>query len=73
MKDEYDWFLAEVDANGGIMNTDFATANYVTLDELRELEDRGIIIRRQDTEGEADLIFTANKYAKIATWINKKS
>lgn len=42
---DYDWFLGEVEAIGGIMNTDYATMNYVTIEELNNLENIGIIAR----------------------------
>ena len=56
MYEEYDWFLAEVRAQGGSMNTDFATLNFVTQEELDKLEDRGIIGRI--IEYGLDIIFT---------------
>lgn len=56
MFNEYDWFFAEVEAQGGVMSTDFATLNYVTIEELTELEDRGMIVRKVATNGETDII-----------------
>lgn len=55
MYEDYDWFLAEIDGNGGVMNTDYATINYITLKELDNLEDCGIIVRI--TEDGRDFIF----------------
>lgn len=64
-RDNYDWFLAEVEAQDGIMDTSYATLNYVTLEELTELESRGIILRKVDTEQGTDLIFTPEAASKV--------
>jgi len=65
MCEEYDWFIAEIEAQGGVMNTDYAVLNFVTMNELTDLEDRGMIVRVIDMSGEADVILTIQQHLKI--------
>lgn len=62
MYKEYDWFLAEMEATGGMMSTEFATMNYVTIEELDKLEDYGIIERAM--AGHYDFIFLPAKISE---------
>ncbi len=66
MYEEYDWFIAEVEAQGGVMNTDYAVLNFITMNELTDLEDRGMIVRVVEIFDGADVIFTAQHHLKIA-------
>lgn len=67
MYEEYDWFLAEVEAQGGVMSTDYAVMNFITIKELTDLEDRGMIMRKIDVDGGPDVILTAQQYLRIIT------
>ena len=65
MYEEYDWFFAEIEAQGGVMNTDYAVLNFVTMNELTDLEDRGMIVRVMEVGGGADVILTTQQHLKI--------
>lgn len=56
MYEDYDWFMAILNERGGTMSTDYATINYITIEELDNLENRGIIERV--VTHSADFIFT---------------
>ncbi len=65
MYEEYDWFIAEIEAQGGVMNTDYAVLNFITMNELTDLEDRGMIVRVMEMGGGADVILTTQQHLKI--------
>lgn len=64
MYEEYDWFIAEIEAQGGVMNTDYAVLNFITMNELTDLEDRGMIVRVMEMGGGADVILTTQQHLK---------
>ncbi len=64
MYEEYDWFMAEIEAQGGVMSTDYAVMNFVTMKELTDLEDRGMIVRVMEMGGGAEVILTTQQHLK---------
>ena len=72
MYEEYDWFIAEVEAQGGVMSTDYAVMNFITIKELTDLEDRGMIVRVLDMGGGADVILTTQRHLKITLALGRE-
>lgn len=59
MYEDYDWFMALLEECGCIMSTDYATINYITVEELDSLENSGIIERV--IKEDMDFIFPAGE------------
>lgn len=58
---DYDWFFAILDENGGWMDTDYATLNYVELSEINYLVSTGQLFRHTYATVGEDIISRAAK------------
>lgn len=58
---DYDWFFALLDENGGWMDTDYATLNYIELDEVEYLVNTDQLDRHIDAAAGEDVISRAAK------------